>query len=133
MATAETLALAGLRVIASPVMKKLVDKAFSYVGMDVPRDLKDLVDRILPQLAIATRVSEETSINMDELMPWLQKLKDTYDEADDILDEVEYQTIAKKIKHEKRAFMVRVTKPLAGFSGKKLSFLSSKKRKYGPG
>ncbi|KAJ4779585.1 Disease resistance protein (CC-NBS-LRR class) family [Rhynchospora pubera] len=105
MATAATIALAGLRVIASPVMKRLVDKGFSYVGMDVPNELKDLVDRVLPQLAIATKASEEIRMDMPELKAWLQKLKDTYDDAEDILDEVEYQTITKKIKHEKRAFM----------------------------
>ncbi|KAJ4804698.1 Disease resistance protein RGA2 [Rhynchospora pubera] len=137
MAIAESLALVGLRMIASPVMNKLVDKGFAYVGMDVPRDLKDLVDIYLPQIVIATRASEETDIDMPQLKSWLQRLKDTYEEAEDILDEVEYQTIAESIKQEKRAFTVRITslpliKPLAEYTdkkGKKLSFLSSNKRK----
>ncbi|KAJ4804696.1 Disease resistance protein (CC-NBS-LRR class) family [Rhynchospora pubera] len=136
MAIAETLALAGLRLIASPVMEKLINKGFSYVGMDAPSELKDLVGIYLPQIVIATRASEGTHIDMPELKAWLQRLKDTYDEAEDILDEVEYWTIAEKIKHEKRAFMVSITslpliKPLADFAVRKLNFLSSHKRKLG--
>ncbi|KAJ1695817.1 hypothetical protein LUZ63_012515 [Rhynchospora breviuscula] len=138
MAIVESIAVQGLQWVASEIVSRLIRQGFSYVGMDVPKELTELETDILPKICLVMKALPRGSTNnLPELKPWLQRLKDAYYEAEDLLDEAEYQRVAKLVKLEKRKFLVRISshpviKPLTNFSHKvsrNLSFMSPQKRK----
>ncbi|KAJ3687873.1 hypothetical protein LUZ61_017037 [Rhynchospora tenuis] len=138
MSIAESIAVQGLQWPASEIVSRLIRQGFSYVGMDVPKELTKLETDILPKISIVMKTLPRGSKNnLPELKPWLQRLKDAYYEAEDLLDEAEYQRVAKLVKHEKRKLLVCISshpviKPLTNFTHKvsrNLSFMSPQKRK----
>ncbi|KAJ4802494.1 Rp1-like protein [Rhynchospora pubera] len=135
-ASVAAVAVTGLGWVASPITSRLINQGFSYVGMDIPRELMELETDILPKISLAIK-SVSNSTNVPELKLWLQRLKDAYYQVEDLLDEAEYQRVCKMVKHENKRPKVHITsssdiKPLTKFSDKvfsKLSFLSHQERK----
>ncbi|KAJ4804693.1 Rp1-like protein [Rhynchospora pubera] len=139
MALVETIGVKGLGWVASPIVSRLISHGFSYVGMDVPKELSELETILLPKISLFIKALPRSSTNnIPELKPWLQRLQDAYYEAEDLLDEAEYLRVGKLVKQERRKLLVRVSsypvvKPLTKFSHKvsrKLSFMSPQKRKF---
>jgi len=76
-------------------MKKLIKEGW----MDVPRELKDFEEKI----HFWSNESVRRDPHQHARARAKASLKDTYDEALDILDEVEYEAAAKKVKRDNRA------------------------------
>ncbi|KAG0488671.1 hypothetical protein HPP92_007482 [Vanilla planifolia] len=90
--------------IGSAVVQKLVEFGFSYLqknffwqtGMKAElKRLQDLLPRIQALVAAST-LEEARGLNPD-LKKWLWQLRDAVDQADDFLDELEYQGLARKV------------------------------------
>ncbi|KAJ4772495.1 Rust resistance-like protein RP1 [Rhynchospora pubera] len=88
MALVETIGVKGLGWVASPIVSRLISHGFSYVGMDVPKELSELETILLPKISLFIKSLPRSSTNnIPELKPWLQRLQDAYYEAEDLLDE----------------------------------------------
>ncbi|KAG6515003.1 hypothetical protein ZIOFF_025381 [Zingiber officinale] len=95
---------------ASHVVNKLVDKATTYVRdqyywkTDLQEELQNL-RRLLPQIQVIVGFAEDrlTSYGSSNraLMEWLGQFRDGIDEAEEVLDELEYLELEKKANSDK--------------------------------
>ncbi|XP_078150804.1 putative disease resistance protein RGA4, partial [Carex rostrata] len=99
---AEALALAGARWgmsiagwVASPIISKLLNQGFSYLGMDVAARIEKLEATILPQFQEVIDAAEKHSCKTN-LEKWLRRLKDAMYEAEDALDLYKYRLLQQK-------------------------------------
>lgn len=92
----------------SAVVEKLIDLGFAYLrdhifwqaGMRKElKRLQDLQPKIQALVAASSRV--EIGQNLD-LKKWLWQLRDAVDQADDLLDELEYNELAKQVRKAER-------------------------------
>ncbi|CAL4954207.1 unnamed protein product [Urochloa decumbens] len=130
---AEAAALAAMRWIASPIITKFIKHASTYLGKDVAHELEDLETIILPQFQLVIEVADK-STHRGKLELWLRKLKAAFHDAEDLLDEREYDILKREAEKGKRAPSMlasssnAVLKPLRAASIKMSNF-HSKNRK----
>ncbi|KAJ6809232.1 putative disease resistance RPP13-like protein 1 isoform X1 [Iris pallida] len=92
----DQIALSLVEPIVSPIVGKLKNAALSYFGGDITEDeLQRLQDTILPKIRTALRLAEGKDV--DDLKPWLMKLKKAAYEAEDVLDMYEYQRLKDQV------------------------------------
>ncbi|OAY65461.1 Disease resistance protein RGA2 [Ananas comosus] len=100
------LALAG-QSAASVVIEKLISTAVSYVGecgaglSDVQKEIQRLRQAFPRIRAILTFVEEGQTVTTKQnewLDAWLWQLRDAVDQAEDVLDEMEYYELEKAVK-----------------------------------
>ncbi|CAD6268636.1 unnamed protein product [Miscanthus lutarioriparius] len=92
------LALSGLRWAASPIINKLLADATDYLSVD----LFDLVIR-----------AAEKSSHRGKLEAWIRRLKEAFYDAEDLLDEHEYNLLKRKARSGKDPMPLRAAKSRA--------------------
>uniref|UniRef100_A0A0E0CFA3 Uncharacterized protein n=1 Tax=Oryza meridionalis TaxID=40149 RepID=A0A0E0CFA3_9ORYZ len=95
-------ASAGLRGLAQPIIGNLSSFASRYVGVEMAREMVDLETIILPQLnlIIASAESQPQHVN-NIVQKCLQRLKVELSQAEDLLDEHEYDLLKHRMKQKK--------------------------------
>ncbi|KAJ3701445.1 hypothetical protein LUZ61_005153 [Rhynchospora tenuis] len=140
MAGPESVGLAALGWVASPVVKELISKGISYLGSDMAEELDDLETIYLPQFQLTIRGAQNSTDkdNLDTLAKWLARLKNAYYDAEAILHDLEYERLKRRAKGDDRKKQwVRISshliiKPLKTITKKvnlKVSLLSPQKKK----
>ncbi|XP_020099299.1 disease resistance protein RGA2-like [Ananas comosus] len=117
--------------LASAIIGKLVDTCFSYIksypGLRGVRDELKRLDQALPQIqTVLTAVEEAASIaeQNEALDTWLWQLRDAVENAEDVLDELDYYELKKTIKDqddEVRGILSKYKKKFDLFVNRKFS------------
>lgn len=81
--------------VVSPIITKILNKGFSYLGFHGSEKLKQLQTKVL-QLELVLEAVEE-SPHRGRLEEWLQQLRSAVYEAEDILDDIEYHCLERQI------------------------------------
>ena len=93
---AEALALSVAKWVASPIISKLLNEGFSYLGMDVADGINKLEANIFPQLQEVIDAAEKHD-DKSKMEKWLIRLKDAMYEAEDALDFYKYRLLRQKV------------------------------------
>ncbi|XP_072954624.1 putative disease resistance protein RGA4 [Typha angustifolia] len=99
---AEAVAISVARWVASPIVSRLLNEGFNYLGelgdADVKERLENLETTILPQFHLVIEAAERSNDDHKaKLKLWLRKLKDAMYEAEDMLDLCKYQLLEEKV------------------------------------
>lgn len=96
MAEVET-GLAGLRWIASAILCDTIKQGYAYLERDVPQEIHDLEMKLIPKLK---SVIEAAKKKPEEIMvkKWLEKLKSSLYDVEDLLDEHEYECVRHQVR-----------------------------------
>ncbi|CAL5034644.1 unnamed protein product [Urochloa decumbens] len=97
------LAFAG-RAVAASAISAIVRKSFDYLDrytkLEGMRSVKERLERTLPQVQLIFDAIDMERIRdqSEALDAWLWQLRDAVEESEDVLDEVEYYKLEKKVK-----------------------------------
>ncbi|XP_072964109.1 disease resistance protein RGA2-like [Typha angustifolia] len=90
---AEAAVLAGLGWVVSPIVTRLLNEGFSYIGdADIKDRLEKLESTIPPHLQLAVEAAENSE-HKKTMELWLRKFKSAFYEVEDMLDLCKYQFI----------------------------------------
>ncbi|KAF7012299.1 hypothetical protein CFC21_026506 [Triticum aestivum] len=123
----EEVALASLRLAVSPILKELITKASTYLGVDLTRELHQLETTIMPQFELMIQAANKRN-QRAMLDKWIQELKDALYKAEDLLDDKEYNFLKRKAKGKKDSSTNTALKPWHAMSSM-LSNLCPENRK----
>nr|AAK06860.1 rust resistance protein Rp1-dp7 [Zea mays] len=130
------LALAGLRWAASPIVNELLTKASAYLSVDMVREIQRLEATVLPQFELVIQAAQK-SPHRGILEAWLRRLKEAYYDAEDLLDEHEYNVLEGKAKsgkslllgeHGSSSTATTVTKPFHAAMSRARNLLPQNRR-----
>uniref|UniRef100_A0A804RE71 Disease resistance N-terminal domain-containing protein n=1 Tax=Zea mays TaxID=4577 RepID=A0A804RE71_MAIZE len=130
------LALAGLRWAASPIVNELLTKASAYLSVDMVREIQRLEATVLPQFELVIQAAQK-SPHRGILEAWLRRLKEAYYDAEDLLDEHEYNILEGKAKsgkslllgeHGSSSTATTVTKPFHAAMSRARNLLPQNRR-----
>ncbi|XP_020097007.1 putative disease resistance protein At3g14460 [Ananas comosus] len=102
MPVVESIGVAALGWVASPLVAKLLNEGFDSLGIDAEEKLQKLRASVLPVLKSVIEKAEG-SPHRSEVEGWLQRLKDAYDGAEDALDRLNYDRLRRKAKAAARS------------------------------
>ncbi|XP_020097171.1 putative disease resistance RPP13-like protein 1 [Ananas comosus] len=95
MVAVESIVLAALGWVASPLMTKLLNEGFASVGVDAERKLEEMEKYIVPVMKAVTEEAEG-SPHRSEVEGWLLRMKDAYEDAEDALDLLRYHRLRRE-------------------------------------
>nr|CAD1842830.1 unnamed protein product [Ananas comosus var. bracteatus] len=95
MPVLESIGVAALGWVASPLVKMLLDEGFASLGINADKKLEEMERNVLPVLKSVIEKAED-SPHRRKVEGWLQRLKDAYDGAEDALDLLNYDRLKRK-------------------------------------